>query len=88
MTATSLMAVAAVVADPTRLKMLFDLDRGPRTVGQLAASTGITPSSAGYHVRRMQAAGLVGVQHVGRCALVRRIERRWAPFISVLATAE
>jgi DNA-binding transcriptional ArsR family regulator len=88
MTAASFMAVAALVADPTRLRMLFHLDHGPRTVGQLAAGSGITPSSAGYHVRRMEEAGLVGVQHVGRRAFVRRIERRWATILRALATAE
>ena len=83
-----MIATGAAISDPTRLLMLFVLGAGPLPVGQLARRTHITSSSATYHVHLLRRAGLDGVQRVGRRALVRRIERRWAAELGAFATAE
>ena len=87
MTPNVFLACARVVADPTRLRMIFHL-KSPLCVGQLAQSVDITSSVASYHVRRMRDAGLVATHRRGNTTVVRRIERRWAAIFRALATAE
>jgi DNA-binding transcriptional ArsR family regulator len=88
MTDADFLASAAAVADPTRLRMLFQLGSRPSSVGQLAVSVGVTSSAVTYHVALMSRAGLVVTERHGRRTLVRRIERRWAAIVQALAAAE
>jgi DNA-binding transcriptional ArsR family regulator len=49
-----------------------------RAIGQLVQRAHVTSSSASLHVNKLQRAGLVGVQRVGRRSVVHlRVERRW-----------
>jgi len=88
MNPSSIMATSAALADRTRLLALFVLAAGPLTIGRLAERVHVTSSSASYHVAKLQRAGLVGVQRVGRRSLVRRVERRWLAVLTVFTTAE
>ena len=87
MTPTAFIIIARVVADPTRLRMIFHLDR-PLHVGQLAQTVGITSSVASYHVRLMRDAGLVVTERRGDTTVVCRGERRRAAIFRALATSE
>jgi DNA-binding transcriptional ArsR family regulator len=87
MSPADFIACAAAVADPTRLRMIFHLDR-PLCVGQLAETVDITSSVARYHVRLMRNAGLVVTERRGSRTFVRRIEGRWGAIFRALATAE
>lgn len=51
--------VAAVPADPSRAAVwLAPLDRRAWTVGELARSAGVKPSTAGEHVARLRGLGV------------------------------
>lgn len=73
---SDIVATAAVLADPTRVRMLAWLDR-PRSAGELAARVGISPSSGSYHLRRLKEVGLVSVEQQGKRRLIRRLSARW-----------
>lgn len=88
MSPSVILAAGAAVSDRTRLLMLFVLGAGPLPVGALAERAHVTSSSATFHVGKLQQAGLVGVQRVGRRSLVRRNERRWATIIGAFGTVE
>jgi DNA-binding transcriptional ArsR family regulator len=87
MTDADFLAGARAVADPTRLRMLCQLGTGPRSVGELALSAGVTSSAVTYHVALMSRAGLVVTERRGRRTLVRRHQRRWQTMLAALATA-
>ena len=59
-------AAFAMLADPTRLRLLWLLSRGERDVGTLAELAGTTPSSASQHLTKLRLAGLVTVRTDGR----------------------
>jgi DNA-binding transcriptional ArsR family regulator len=60
-------SVAAVIADPTRAAMLDALLGGEAlTAGELARATGVAPSTASEHLRRLTDAGLVYSTPAGR----------------------
>jgi DNA-binding transcriptional ArsR family regulator len=60
-------AVAAVIADPSRAAMLDALLAGEAlTAGELARATGVAPSTASEHLRRLTDAGLVYSTPAGR----------------------
>ncbi|NIH81195.1 ArsR/SmtB family transcription factor [Amycolatopsis viridis] len=82
----ALSEVAAVLADPSRAAMcLALLDGRAWTVGELARSAGVAPSTASEHVARLVAAGfVVGVQQ-GRHRYVRISDPRVAELIEHLA---
>jgi DNA-binding transcriptional ArsR family regulator len=88
MTDADFLVVARAAGDPTRLRMLCRLGEGPRSVGQLAASVGVTSSAVTYHLRLMRDAGLVRADRKGRRTVVRRVERRWQTILGALATDE
>jgi DNA-binding transcriptional ArsR family regulator len=62
----SLDAVYGALADPTRRGMLERLRRGPLTVSELGAPTGMTLAGVGKHVAVLEAAGLVRTRKSGR----------------------
>jgi DNA-binding transcriptional ArsR family regulator len=56
----------ALLADPTRLRILWLLARGDREVGALASLTGATASATSQHLAKLRLAGLVSMRKQGR----------------------
>jgi DNA-binding transcriptional ArsR family regulator len=56
------------LASPGRLRLLVELLDGERTVEQLAAAAGLTPSATSHHLRILRALRLVRVRRAGRHA--------------------
>jgi DNA-binding transcriptional ArsR family regulator len=56
----------ALLADPTRLRILWLLARGDREVGALSTLTGASPSATSQHLAKLRLAGLVSVRKAGR----------------------
>ncbi len=62
-----LAAIAALVGDPTRARMLTALmDGRARTATELALEGGVTPSTTSSHLNRLTDAGLVTIASQGR----------------------
>ena len=59
-------AAFAMLAEPTRLRLLWLLANGERDVGTLAELTGTTPSSTSQHLAKLRLAGLVTLRTNGR----------------------
>ena len=51
--------VAAVFFDPRRRRLVLEFAKGPRTMKEMSAATGMQLSLLNYHVRRLQELGLV-----------------------------
>lgn len=82
----ALAEVAAVLADPSRAAMcLALLDGRAWTVGELARSAGVVPSTASGHVSRLRGAGFVSTVKQGRHSYVRIADPRVAELIEQLA---
>ncbi|HEY4019414.1 MAG TPA: metalloregulator ArsR/SmtB family transcription factor [Pseudonocardiaceae bacterium] len=78
--------VAAVLADPSRATMcLALLDGRAWTVGELARTANIAPSTATEHVRRLTEAGFVATLRQGRHRYVRIEDERVAELIERLS---
>lgn len=78
--------VAAVLADPSRATMcLAMIDGRAWTVGELATTAGIAPSTASEHVRRLADAGFVQTVRQGRHHYIRLADRRVAELVERLA---
>ena len=63
---TSLDRVFRALGDPTRLRMIEDLARGERTVGELAEPAKMTLAGASKHVGVLERAGLLTREKRGR----------------------
>ena len=78
--------VAAVLADPSRATMCLALIDGRAwTIGELARSAVIAPSTASEHLHRLLDAGFVTTIRQGRHTYVRLADRRVAELIERLA---
>ena len=55
-----------LLADPTRLRMLWLLARADREVGALSTLTGATASATSQHLAKLRLAGLVSMRKQGR----------------------
>jgi DNA-binding transcriptional ArsR family regulator len=78
--------VAAVLADPSRATMCLALIDGRAwTVGELARSAAIAPSTASGHVHRLIDAGFAATVRQGRHTYVRLADQRVAELIERLA---
>ena len=78
--------VAAVLADPSRATMcLALLDGRAWTVGELARTAQVAPSTATEHVHRLTEAGFVATLRQGRHRYVRIEDERVAELIERLA---
>lgn len=55
-----------LLADPTRLRVLWLLARGDRDVGALSVLTGATASATSQHLAKLRLAGLVSMRKAGR----------------------
>ena len=58
--------VYGALADPTRRGMLERLRRGPLSISELGAPTGMTLAGVGKHVAVLEGAGLVHTRKSGR----------------------
>lgn len=56
----------ALLADPTRLRILWLLARGDQQVGALSELTGATASATSQHLAKLRLAGLVTMRKDGR----------------------
>ena len=78
--------VAAVLADPSRATMCLALIDGRAwTVGELAKSAAVAPSTASEHVAKLLDAGFVTTVRQGRHRYVRLADRRVAELVERLA---
>jgi len=81
-TAAQLASVAALLADRSRAAIcLALLDGRAWTVGELARSAGVAPSTASEHVARLRDGGLLVTVSQGRHRYVRLADARTAQFI-------
>jgi DNA-binding transcriptional ArsR family regulator len=78
--------VAAALAEPSRATMcLAMLDGRAWTVGELARTAAVAPSTASEHVSKLMDAGFVAALHQGRHRYVRLADPRVAELIERLA---
>ena len=56
----------SVLGDPNRLAVLLELDRGPRTVGELVEATGIPRSRLSNHLACLRHCKFVDAEPEGR----------------------
>ena len=56
----------SLLADPTRLRMLWLLGNDEQDVGTLAVLSGATPAATSQHLAKLRLAGLVSVRQDGR----------------------
>ena len=56
----------ALLADPTRLRVLWLLARGDREVSALSTLTGASASATSQHLAKLRLAGLVSMRKDGR----------------------
>jgi DNA-binding transcriptional ArsR family regulator len=64
-------SVFHALGDPTRRRMLNDLARGERTVGELAEPFAMSLAAASKHIRTLEHAGLIRREVRGRTHLCR-----------------
>ena len=62
-------ALAAVLADPTRLAILSHLRGGEHRVGELAEHLGLAQSTVSQHLAILRAAGLISTHTHGRASV-------------------
>lgn len=78
--------VAAMIADPTRARMLSLLMNGQaHTAGELAAAAGVTPATASGHLAQLVAAELVLPRAQGRHRYFRLADERIAHALEALS---
>ncbi|WEK43011.1 MAG: metalloregulator ArsR/SmtB family transcription factor [Candidatus Sphingomonas colombiensis] len=68
----------AALADPTRRAMLADLQKGERSIGDLAAPHAMSFAGAAKHVGVLTRAGLIERRKAGRQQLCRLKAERFA----------
>ena len=64
--ATDLAETLKALASPSRLRVLAELVAGERTVEQLAAAAGLTPSATSHNLRILRGLRLVRARRDGR----------------------
>ncbi len=68
-------SVLTLIADPTRMRLLFALDGAEELcVGDLALALGASEDAVGYGLRMLRTAGLVSRRKDGRMAFYRLAE--------------
>lgn len=68
--------VFGLLANPTRLHIVWDLSQGEWDVSQLAERVGGTPQAVSQHLAKLKLAGLVRVRTEGRRRIYRVDEPR------------
>jgi ArsR family transcriptional regulator len=59
-------ATLRMLAEPTRLHLLWQLTHGPRTVTELVAATGAARTVVSQHLAKLRLSGLVDSRKEGR----------------------
>ena len=73
-TTAEVTSVLTVIADPTRMRLLFALDEADELcVGDLALTLGVSEDAASYGLRMLRAAGLVDRRREGRMMFYRLV---------------
>lgn len=78
----------SALADPTRRTLLAQLERGERTLSELAAPLPMSLMAVQKHVKTLEDAGLVETRKVGRSRLVRLRPEGLAPIQDWVRTSE
>lgn len=78
----------AALADPTRRALLATLERGERTLTQLAKPHPMSLMAVQKHVKVLEDAGLVETRKVGRSRYVRLRPAGLAPITAWIKTSE
>lgn len=74
-TAADVTSVLTLIADPTRMRLLFALDAAEELcVGDLALALEVSEDAASYGLRMLRTAGLVRRRREGRMAFYRLAE--------------
>lgn len=81
-------ATFAALADPTRRGFLAQLERGERTLSELAERVPMTLMAVQKHVKALEEAGLVETRKVGRSRQVRLRPEGLEPVTAWIRTAE
>jgi len=77
MNALFIASAASALGDATRVEV-YGLADGNMSVGNIAETLGVSPSTVSYHLRLLEAAGLVvGARQGRRNCPRRRAERVW-----------
>lgn len=59
-------ATLRMLAEPTRLHLLWQLSTGPKTVSELTAAAGVPRTVASQHLAKLRHSGLVDTRKDGR----------------------
>ncbi|MGG6380094.1 ArsR/SmtB family transcription factor [Paenarthrobacter sp. NEAU-H11] len=59
-------ATLRMLAEPTRLHLLWQLSQGPKTVTELTAAVGVPRTVASQHLAKLRLSGLVDTRKDGR----------------------
>ncbi|PYI38223.1 transcriptional regulator [Arthrobacter psychrolactophilus] len=59
-------ATLRMLAEPTRLHLLWQLSDGPKTVSELTAAAGVPRTVASQHLAKLRHSGLVDTRKEGR----------------------
>ncbi len=79
-------AIAALLADPARSRMLMALMSGlALTATELAMEAGVAPSTASAHLAKLEARGLIALERQGRHRYFRLASAEVAAFVETLA---
>ncbi|RPF28498.1 ArsR/SmtB family transcription factor [Georgenia muralis] len=66
--------VFAMLAEPTRVRLVLALGDGERSVGELAATVGKAPSAVSQHLAKLRLARIVAARHEGTRVLYRLLD--------------
>jgi len=61
--------VFRLLGDPSRLRVLIECRNGPTPVGEIAQTTGLSPSLVSHHLRLLRATRIVRAERRGRHVL-------------------
>ncbi len=64
--ASELAETFRLLGDPSRLRIVIETFAGPRSVGLMAATLGLSPSLVSHHLRLLRAARLVTAERRGK----------------------
>jgi DNA-binding transcriptional ArsR family regulator len=76
---------AVALGDPTRLRLLEVLGSRGLSMTAVSDAVGIAPSTATFHIHKLEDAGLVDVVRRGRCYVVRRNQGRWRQVLAAFS---
>jgi DNA-binding transcriptional ArsR family regulator len=82
---TQVAPLLQALADPTRLRIVESLSRGPRRAGELAVDLGVNPPAMSKHLRVLLQAGVITDERPAQDARVRLFRLRREPVVAVQA---